>query len=108
METELRLIEQRGAEGVSVSERKVPQPIIRQPGKTWRWRAAKIRGRQRLILCAIGQKEPTYKLAPVSVHVIQINNELVFIKLSRDAERRESAQCESFSQIDCLWRWNRV
>ena len=69
-----------------MGERKVPQPIISQPWETRSRRTAKIRGWQRLVLCAVGQKETTRELALVGMQVVQINDELVFIEFSRDAE----------------------
>src|SRR5712664_4047282 len=51
METDFRLIEQPRAKRISMSNREVPQSIVCQPRKSGRWRAAQIRGRQRLVLC---------------------------------------------------------
>ena len=104
METDFRLIEQPRAERISMSNREVPQSIVRQPRIPWgRW-ATKIRGWQWLVLCAVGIEEASGKLALVALQVIYIDDKLILIKFSGNTKRRESSQCERFRRIDCLRR----
>ena len=108
METDFRLIEQPRAEHISMSNREVPQSIVCQPRIPWgRW-ATKIRGWQRLVLCAVGIEEAAGKFALGILQVIYVDDELIFIKFSGNTERRESAQRKRLGRVNCLWGRNSV
>src|SRR5205809_119788 len=108
MKTNLRLIEQRRAKGISVRQRKVSQSIIGQPGKAGRRLAAEVWWRQRLVLRAVSIKETTCESAFRGVQVVHVDNELIFIELGRYAECRESTKRKRLRRIDSLRRGNYI
>src|SRR5262249_2951751 len=66
VKTEFGLVKQRGAEGISVSERKVPHPIISQLREARR-RSSNLRGWQGEILFTVGREEASREFALLCV-----------------------------------------
>src|SRR5215831_1915900 len=103
---EIRLIEQRRAESVSVSEREIPHAVINQLGEASCGRPAEIRNWEGYFLVAVCREEPTREFALSCVQVVQVNDELVFVEARRDTKSREPLEREALRRIDRLRRRN--